>query len=77
MSKYKGIIEQAREPETQKPIEPENQKEEEVNLCVKVPRSLRHHWAVEAKRTGITMTQVIVTALENQFGKPDNQKKIK
>lgn len=45
--------------------------EQEAILCVKVPRSLRHHWAVEAKRTGVTMTEVIVAALSDQFGKPD------
>ena len=45
-------------------------KEKEVNLCVKVPESLRRHWAAESKREGITMTEVIVQALEARFGKP-------
>lgn len=56
---------------------PENQKikepEKEVNLCIKVPESLRRHWAAEAKRDGITMTEVMVGALIKRFGKPDNQ----
>ena len=47
--------------------------EREVNLCVKVPESLRRHWAAEAKRHGITMTEVMTEALIQQFGKPDNQ----
>jgi hypothetical protein len=47
--------------------------EPEVNLCVKVPKSLRHHWAVEAKRTGVTMTSVIIEALSQKFGLPEDQ----
>jgi hypothetical protein len=46
-------------------------KEKEVNLCVKVPESLRRHWAAESKRQGVTMTEVMVTALEAKFGKPE------
>ncbi len=44
--------------------------EKEVNLCVKVPKSLRQHWAAEAKRQGTTMTAVIISALTAKFGKP-------
>jgi hypothetical protein len=44
--------------------------EPEVNLCVKVPKSLRQHWAAEAKRQGMTMTSVIVEALKAKFGEP-------
>ena len=51
--------------------EPGVVKEKEVNLCVKVPESLRRHWAAESKRGGVTMTEVIVQALEARFGKPD------
>ena len=58
-------------------VKPDNQinqpPEREVNLCVKVPESLRRHWAAEAKRHGITMTEVMTEALIKQFGKPDNQ----
>lgn len=49
------------------------QPEKEANLCVKVPVSLRRHWAAEAKRQGITMTEVMVEALTQRFGKPDDQ----
>lgn len=57
-----------------KPDDQINQQlDEEVNLCVKVPKSLRRHWAAEAKRHGITMTEVMTEALIKQFGKPDNQ----
>ena len=47
--------------------------EPEVNLCIKVPKYLRQHWAAEAKRHGITMTSVIMEALEAKFGKPERQ----
>lgn len=58
-------------PESQNTNLPENQNEPEVNLCVKVPKSLRQHWAAEAKRQGTTMTAVIMAALNDRFGKPD------
>ena len=44
--------------------------DKEVNLCVRVPESLRRHWAAEAKRNGTTMTDVIKAALESEFGLP-------
>lgn len=63
------------QPNNQITREPDNQiteqpSEPEVNLCVKVPKSLRQHWAAEAKREGTTMTAVIVEALEAKFGMP-------
>ena len=85
--RYGDLIKKAREPENQNtgleesqntglPVKqntnlPENQNEPEVNLCVKVPKSLRQHWAAEAKRQGTTMTAVIMAALNDRFGKPD------
>lgn len=78
MSKYGDLIKKAREPESQTKesgitIESEesSEVEPEVNLCVKVPKSLRQHWAAEAKRNGMTMTSVIIDALNAKFGKPD------
>lgn len=78
--KYGDLIKQARKPESQKstPIAPTDQTgeiteeatEPEVNLCVKVPMSLRRHWSAEAKRQGTTMTSVIVEALTAKFGEP-------
>ena len=54
--------------------EPDNQvKEKQVNLCVKVPESWRKHWAIQAKIQDITMTDVMVEALTQKFGLPDNQ----
>jgi predicted HicB family RNase H-like nuclease len=84
--RYGDLIKKAREPENQNTSLkeqntnlpenqntnlPENQNEPEVNLCVKVPKSLRQHWAAEAKRQGTTMTAVIMAALSDRFGKPD------
>jgi len=63
----------ASKPDNQITSESEVKKEKEVNLCVKVPESLRRHWAAEAKRQGVTMTEVMVEALIQKFGKPDNQ----
>ena len=85
MAKYGDLIRKARGADNQEDSEPDNQTsvkpddqinqqlDEEVNLCVKVPKSLRRHWAAEAKRHGITMTEVMTEALIKQFGKPDNQ----
>ena len=77
--RYGDLIKKAREPENQNTSLPDNQNtslpetqnEPEVNLCVKVPKSLRQHWAAEAKRQGTTMTAVIMAALSDRFGKPD------
>ena len=63
----------AKEPESQKKDQPENQeaKEPEVNLCIKVPKSLRQHWAAEAKRQGTTLKAIISQALEERLGLPE------
>ena len=73
--KFGDIIQKAREQESQLSGLQDDQitSEPDVNLCVKVPKSMRHHWAVEAKRTGVTMTSVIIEALTQKFGLPDNQ----
>ena len=86
-SKYGALIRQAKQTNpdgqmTSKPDdqiaghpEPDNQvKEKQVNLCVKVPESLRKHWAIQAKIQDITMTDVMVEALTQKFGLPDDQK---
>ena len=86
--KFGDIIQKARQEENQinpppqldenkdKSVKPDNQitSNPEVNLCVKVSKSLRQHWAAEAKRNGVTMTSVIVEALTQKFGLPENQK---
>jgi hypothetical protein len=80
-SKYGDLIKKARKPENQETKKPDNQissqpeateesTELEVNLCVKVPVSLRRHWSAEAKRNGVTMTSVIIEALKARFGEP-------
>ena len=78
MSKYGDLIKKAREPEP----ETENQKsglleqepEQVVNLCIKVPIKERRYWMSKAKEQGITVTSVIVEALNQKFGNPDSQK---
>ncbi len=63
-------------PESQKASEPEmieEPKERMVNLCAKVPESMRRYWAAQSKLKGRTMTEVIIEALINEFGLPDNQ----
>lgn len=78
--KYGDLIKQARKPENQKTIPSAEtdqasgqviEPEPEVNLCVKVPISLRRHWSAEAKRQGTTMTAVIIEALKAKFGEPE------
>jgi hypothetical protein len=79
--KYGDLIKKARQPDNQETKKPDDQitsqpkaieesAEPEVNLCVKVPVSLRRHWSAEAKRTGVTMTSVIIEALKARFGEP-------
>ena len=75
-----GKAKQDRKPDDQISGKPDDdieslpeRREPMVNLCVKVPKSLRQHWAAEAKRQDITMTQVIIEALSQKFGLPDDQ----
>jgi hypothetical protein len=76
MSKYADLISKAKEGGT--PAKQENQisglpeKDEPVNLSIKVPTSHRRHWVSEAKRTGTTLTAVIVEALNEKFGTPNS-----
>jgi len=70
MSKYAGVIQEARKPENQKAREPETIEETGVNLSIKVPKSLRRHWVAEAKRQDTTITAVITEALKARFGEP-------
>ena len=84
--KYGGLIKKARkpasqktsEPDSQQVVKPENQQaakpdKKMVNLCVRVPESQRRWWAAQAKLRGVTMTDVMVEALTNAFGLPDDQ----
>jgi hypothetical protein len=68
VSKYSEIIKEARKDVKQNTIKPEETVM--VNLCVKVPLYLRRHWAGESKKRGISMTEVIIEALKNEFGEP-------
>lgn len=74
---YKELIEASRAPALSPPKEqaapkPANktQSEPQVNLCIKVPVSMRRHWVAEAKRQGVTLTAVIGNALNERFGSP-------
>ena len=80
MSKYKDLIQQAKNTDNQQSAKPENKKAElpenqikepEVNLCIKVEKRLRQHWAAEAKRKGTTLKAVISKALEDELGIPE------
>jgi hypothetical protein len=77
MNKYGDVIQKARSKENQVAGKPDNQKnglpaekEEEVNLSIKVPKRLRRHWAAEAKRRDTTLTAAIVASLKEKFGEP-------
>ena len=41
-----------------------------VNITIKVPRKFRQYWTGQCKLEGLTMTEVLVEALESKFGKP-------
>ena len=75
MSKYGALIEEARKQGSkrvkgQKPVQSVHP-EEEVNLSIKVAKSLRQHWAAEAKRQGTTLKAAISESLSARFGKPE------
>lgn len=70
MSKYRDVIQQARKPENQQTRLTEEADEPFVNLSIKVSKSLRRHWAAEAKRQDTTLTAAIIEALKAKFGEP-------
>ena len=47
--------------------------QKQANLCVKVPLELRQWWSAHSKLQGITLTEVIIEALTERFGKPGGQ----
>lgn len=63
-------------PENQQAGNPENQnagqeeKEEEVNLSIKVAKRLRRHWVAEAKRRDTSLTAIIIGHLKDTLGEP-------
>ena len=87
MSNYKDIINKGREEEkSQQPKEQKNQQavntasgktinndsgNDPVNITIKVPRKSRQYWTSQCKLEGVTMTEVLVEALEKRFGKPE------
>jgi hypothetical protein len=70
VSKYSELFKEARKEVNQNTSKPEETLEEMVNLCVKVPLTFRRHWASESKKRGVSMTEVIIEALKNEFGEP-------
>lgn len=82
MSQFANLIKEAKKPanregeaEKKEPSKKKAVKEIDdisVNLTIKVSQSLRRHWAAEAKRSGITITDVIIEALKKKFGTPEN-----
>jgi len=82
MSGYKDIIKKGREEEkvkqtkNQKKVSKESSKtinndkgNDPVNITIKVPRKSRQYWTSRCKLEGVTMTEVLIEALEQRFGK--------
>lgn len=49
----------------------ETMEEKQANLCIKVPLSWRQWWVAHSKLHGVTMTDVIIEALAEKFGVPE------
>jgi len=69
-SKFGDLIKQARKPENQISTQPDAPPDPDVNLSIKVKLSQRAHWASQAKLHNLTITQVIIDALNQRFGTP-------
>ena len=48
--------------------------DENVSLTIKVPEPWRRHWQIEAKKRGVSVTELIVTALTKELGLPEEKK---
>jgi len=87
MTSYSDIIKQGRKEEkSQKEVNTESGKAHSspeaeavkddlgnspVNITIKVPRKSRQYWTSQCKLAGVTMTEVLVEALVERFGKPN------
>ncbi len=79
MTSYSDIIKQGRQEEkSQKEVNTESGKavntdldNKPVNITIKVPRKSRQYWTSQCKLAGVTMTEVLVEALVERFGKPN------
>ncbi len=72
--KYSDVISKARNPESSSASIPEDQiTEQPVNLSIKVPKALRRHWSIEAKRQDTSLTAAITEALNARFGTPKGE----
>ena len=67
MKAVKAAKQQAVKEEVQNSVSTEDQ----VSLTIKVPRSLRQHWQVEAKKRGTSVTALIVDYFTEELGLPD------
>lgn len=50
----------------------ENIEEKQANLCIKVPLSWRQWWVAHSKLHGVTITDVVIEALAEKFGVPED-----
>lgn len=82
MSGYGDIIKKGREEEKQEKSQKEintasgktvknDSGNDPVNITIKVPRKSRQYWTSQCKLEGVTMTEVLVEALEKRFGEVD------
>ena len=56
--------------ESGKAVTPAPEQEPSVSLTIKVPRSYRQHWQIEAKKRDTSVTSLIVEALMEELGLP-------
>lgn len=77
MAKYSELFDARKKVENQKSDNTENQTKKDkpaadklVNLGIKVDVARRRHWVGQAKLQGLTISEVIIEALENRFGLP-------
>lgn len=46
-----------------------------ATLTVKLPRKLRHHWQIEAKKLNVSLSFLIVEAMKTRLGEPKEEDK--
>ena len=66
MKAVKAAKQQAVSKEIQNAVNTEDQ----VSLTIKVPRALRQHWQIEAKKRGTSVTALIVDYFTEELGLP-------
>ena len=70
MSSFKKVLEEAEKVKAKENLqEPEPEQPVYANITIRVLKKDRAHWQAEAKREGVTITELITKFLSERYGR--------